>query len=291
MTQDALDLIVPVYLDIDALLGILASVEDGFVVLEKISTQTSTAKTTESKIGTEFGFPNIPNILKISIGAFTSKKHGEQIGEERYQERYHTYGSLFYKLRSHLIEGKILKQIIKGKTNLNQIEPFDFIELQGIFRPNPMIEFILTIEKLIAITDIFQKKNKIQAEQMKQIKEFFKSLRTDLEPGDIRTFMVEVSNAPEYKAIVPIFTEYLRDQTMTELSYKEFRLLGKVARKLSNNEHIDLLRGTGLGGIGEENLRQFLDAFKAQTVGLNIPKFEYKINGPALEIVPIAIYV
>ena len=57
-----------------------------------------------------------------------------------------------------------------------------------------------------------------------------------------------------------------------------------------SGEYIDLLTGTGLGGISKDTIGQFVDAF-AQMPGTNMPEIETEINGPALEIVPIAVFV
>jgi hypothetical protein len=79
---------------------------------------------------------------------------------------------------------------------------------------------------------------------------------------------------------------------MTEISHKEFRILGKVVRIIAEDseESIDLLRGTGLGGIGKNTLDTLMVSIN-QLEGMNLPEVKTEIRGPALEIVPIAIYV
>ena len=105
--------------------------------------------------------------------------------------------------------------------------------------------------------------------------------------------VVETTDGSGYRVVTSIFVEYLRDSTMTELAYREFRLLGKVVRHLpSSSESIDLLRGTALGGVAEATLGELLQGFKeAQMAGLNLPAIETRIDGPALEVLPIAIFV
>ena len=79
---------------------------------------------------------------------------------------------------------------------------------------------------------------------------------------------------------------------MAEIGYKEYRLLGKVVRKIEENseETIDLLRGTGLGGVGRETLEQLWNAFN-QMEQMNLPQVKSEVGGPALEVVPIAIFI
>jgi len=79
---------------------------------------------------------------------------------------------------------------------------------------------------------------------------------------------------------------------MTEIAHKEFTLLGKVVRKLDrgSEEKVKLLRGTGMGSFGKKTLDQFVEAF-SNMGDLEFPKPEVEIDGPALEIVPIAVFV
>ncbi len=67
--------IVPIYIDTNALLDVLASIEGGFSVVEKLTTQTtqSSNKGVDSNTsgGTEFGIPNILNLLKVNLGLST----------------------------------------------------------------------------------------------------------------------------------------------------------------------------------------------------------------------------
>jgi hypothetical protein len=302
-----LDLIIAIYLDTNALLDILGSIEDGFALVEKVTTQTSTSGTTERSVGTEFGIPNILNLLKISIGASRATKQADESAEVRHLERYHTYGTLLYKLRSNLAELGLLKAIAGADRAWKEVRPSDFVELRGVFHPNPLVESLGTIDRLLGMALLFSEtqmqtagqpkrdRHKIRDEirQSEQLRKLLTSIRSDVEREDVRTFVVELTDSSGYRAVVPLFIEYLRDRSMTELSHKEFRLLGKVVRNLSEeDEVIDLLRGTGLGGVSDEVLQELLAAFKEMEVqGFRLPRVETKIMAPALEVVPIAIYV
>lgn len=62
-------------------------------------------------------------------------------------------------------------------------------------------------------------------------------------------------------------------------------------RKLSrNDEEVELLRGTAVGGLGEDVLDELLGAFR-QIEGIQLPEITTKVPGPAIQVVPIAIYV
>ena len=119
-----------------------------------------------------------------------------------------------------------------------------------------------------------------------------KGIISDIDKDNVRTFVVDIQSPENYRAVALIYTDYLRDQTMTEIEHKEYRLLGKVVRKIEEDsgESIDLLRGTGLGGIDRDMIGTLFSAFN-QIDNMDLPEVKPDVFGPALEIVPIAIFV
>jgi hypothetical protein len=304
-------LIVPVYVDTNALLDLLASIEGGFSLVEKVTSRTSAIsekdKSALMEAGTEFGIPNVLSLLKIKLGGSLSTKKEEEAGVERETERYHTYGSLLHRLRSYLESQKIIKVIDAKDEIWGRIEASNFVEIRGIVRPNPLADTFSRIDRLLGIfqlvsgfnvgasnqqTNIKGSKKTNDKNQMTQISHFIKGILADIEKENIRTFVIDMQSPQGRSAVVLLFTNYLRDQTMTEISHKEFRILGKVVRIIAEDseESIDLLRGTGLGGIGKNTLDTLMVSIN-QLEGMNLPEVKTEIRGPALEIVPIAIYV
>lgn len=305
------NLIVPIYVDTNALLDLLASIEGGFSLVEKVTSRTATTsekdKSALAEAGTEFGIPNVLSLLKIKLGGSLSAKSGEETGEERETERYHTYGSLLHRLRSYLKTEKIVKRLDAEEDVWQTVEASNFVEIKGIVRPNPLADSFGRIDRLIGIFQLVSSfsigstnpptskkgsKKTNDKSQMTQIRQFIKGILTDIEKENIRTFVIDMQSPEGGSAVVLLYTNYLRDQTMTEIEHKEYRLLGKVVRKIEedSDETIDLLRGTGLGGIGKDTLDNLLESFN-QLEGMNLPEVKTEVGGPALEIVPIAIFV
>lgn len=315
------DLIIPVYVDTNALLDVLASIEGGFSVVEKITSQSTDAKGIErgvkAETGTEFGIPNVLSLLKLNLGYSANWKKSQGESHQRETERYHTYGSLFYRLREYLYSNKLVKCLYQQPDVWQQIQPSDFVEIRGIFRPNPFANSLQIIDRLIGVfqilsTGMFEQvtasgkssseekrriqeqrsKSQQQTRQMEDIRKFFHGVLADLQAENIRAFVVDMTNPEEHKAVVFLFLNYLRDQTLTEISYKEYRLLGKVVRKIETRQDsaVDLLQGTGLGGIGKDTVKELVNAF-SQLPGMNLPEIETEIRGPVLEIIPIAVFV
>jgi hypothetical protein len=305
------DLIVPIYVDTNALLDLLASIEGGFSLVEKVTSRTTTSSikdgSASTEVGTEFGIPNVLSLLKIKLGGSITTNKGKEAGEERETEKYHTYGSLLHRLRVHLETNKLIKRLDTKANVWTTIEPSNFVEIRGIVRPNPMVDSFSRIERLIGIVQLVSSlnfgsvgqnvntkssKSQIDKGQLNSIGKFIKGISSDIEKENIRTFIIDLISPLNCTAVALIYTNYLRDQTMTEIAHKEYRLLGKVVRKIEKDseDSIDLLRGTGLSGVGRDTLNNLLIPFN-QLEGMNLPEIKSEVMGPALEIVPIAIFI
>lgn len=302
------DLIVPVYIDTNLLLDLLASIEGGFSVVEKITTRSANTSDIDREVkadtGTEFGIPNVLNLLKINIGYSANWKKGKEEGQEKEVERYHTYGSLFYRLRAYLDNEGLIKHL--DNTNAESwktIQPSNFVEIRGLFQPNPLADSLRAIDKLFVLfmpalpqSSLKGKKKQPKPQtaanqnySLSQIKKMIEGILVDVENEQVKTFVVSLG---EYSAVTLLFADYLRDQSMTEINHREYRLLGKVVRKIDkeDGETIDLLRNTGLGVMGQEAIQQLTGVFNEQEK-MRLPEVKTQISGPALEIVPIAVFI
>lgn len=303
------DLIVPIYIDTNALLDLLASIEGGFSIVEKVTTRristVGSEKSALGEAGTEFGVPNVLNLLKVKLGGSLSSKKQQETGEEKETERYHTYGSLLYRLRAFLDDEGLIKRPYESAEDWRAIVPSNFVEIHGLFRPNPLVDSLQRVDRLLRLFEVLsgftpqvyaqppsKKGPQDDKKQMKLFRQFIQGVLADIEAKNTRVFVVDVAGPNQFQAVVLLFADYLRDPTMAEIAHKEYRLLGKVVRKVEQDsgETIDLLRGTALGGVGRESLEQLWNALN-QMEQMNFPQIKPEINGPALEIVPVAVYI
>lgn len=303
------DLIVPIYVDTNALLDLLASIEGGFSIVEKVTTRritsTGSEKSASGEAGAEFGVPNVLNLLKVKLGGSLSSKKQQETGEEKEAERYHTYGSLLFRLRAFLDDKGLIKRPYESTEVWGTIVPSDFVEIHGLFRPNPIVDSLQRIDRLLGLFEVLssfipqvssqssgKKGPKDEKKQMKLFRQFLQGILADIETKNTRVFVIDAAGPNQFQVVVLLFADYLRDRTMAEIAYKEYRLLGKVVRKIEqgSDETVDLLRGTALGGVGRETLEQLWSALN-QLEQMNLPQVRSEVSGPALEIVPIAVYI
>jgi len=295
------DLLIPIYIDTNTLLDLLASLEGGFSLVEKISSRTGMTRevTAKGEVGTEFGIPNVLSLLKIRLGGALGTAGKREEGGEISAERYHTYGSLLYRLRRTLYSAGGIKFYDGSQESWDALRAADFIELAGVLRPNPLADSLALFDRLLGLMEVLGKipgmqqtgkATSSQAREIRQIRQFLSGVLGDLERGDLRLLVIDLPS-PDHKATATIFTEYLRDKSMSELAHREYRVLGKIVRKLSDpDESIELLRGTALGGLGNEVVEELVSGF-SDIPDMNLPEVNVRITGAALEIVPIAIYV
>jgi len=292
-------LAIPIYLDTNVLLDLLASLEDGFSMIEKITTRQTASSGSEKSVGTEFGIANVLNILKLGIRAYSKVDKSKNIGEERSSERYHTYGSLLSRLREKL------QSLIKTIDDWEDIKTTDFVELKGCFKPNPLIESFKVLNSLLKMVKALDLTNSVKlSKKQKKVKEETRELETiqkwlgdvikDVEGSGIQTFIVRLSDNSNKHIVMSLFDAYLRDSSKTELLGGEFCVLGKVVKKLEsdNGEEINLLKGSALSSFNDEIISQLVESLKGtQAYGIELPEITTSINGPAIQVLPIAIYV
>lgn len=205
-----------------------------------------------------------------------------------------------------MVNAGLLKRIT-DESSWNNISASDFVEIRGTFTPNPLYASLQKINKVMDLAAVFSNAGALSTGQkkpdkgnpqkgstdIKTIRNFFLQFIGELEPEGMQTYVVGLDGLPEHKIVVSLLKDYNRDRSNTELPGGNFRMLGKVIRKVNNDESIDLLRGTGLSGINEDMLKQVLTAFEQMgQQGLNVEtKISTKVKAPAIQIIPIAIYV
>ncbi len=150
------DLLIPIYIDTNTLLDLLASLEGGFSLVEKISSRTGMTRevTAKGEVGTEFGIPNVLSLLKIRLGGALGTAGKREEGGEISAERYHTYGSLLYRLRRTLYSAGGIKFYDGSQESWDALRAADFIELAGVLRPNPLADSLALFDRLLGLMEV-----------------------------------------------------------------------------------------------------------------------------------------
>jgi hypothetical protein len=281
------DLVIPVYVDTNALLDLLAAIEDGFVMVERVSTSRRDSTGQSTELGGEFGIANVLNMLKIRMRGDRHKEKSAESTDQTDSDRTHTYGSLLHRLRNALEEaGRLRKPTSSAEAELLGFG--DFVELRGIVGANPFTHGLrqaLSLVELIetASPDLPEESTKTrsrssggrttqsnserQAEEkvakaddekreqrqaMKNGVALVRKMTEQVEREGTQTVVLDCTQI-SYKAVATLFTANLRDRSMSEIMNREFRILGKITRHLppGDGDRVDLLTASGISALSE----------------------------------------
>ncbi|MGN0105431.1 DUF6414 family protein [Methanobrevibacter ruminantium] len=297
--ENNLELNIPIYLDTNLLLDLLASIDDGFSIVSEITTNNVENENTAKKGG--IGLPT----QLLNLGFNFSKENGSNTENSSTEKRYHTYGSMMNKVINHLSHNNLIKHF--NEDEWDDLDLYSFVEVRGQFIPNPTSDYFKKIYTLLEFAndlssfDVNQnnntnnnnnkpKKKKSQGNKNKEIEnilEGIKSVSDYFEKEDSQKYIIE-TDFNGY-CILNLFNEYIRDHSGLELPYGNFKVLGKIIRKNEEDEKFSLLEDTPYE-LNDDLLKMITVGFNSLE-GFNLPEIRTELEGKGIQVIPIAVYV
>lgn len=294
-----LELNIPIYLDTNLLLDLLASLENGFSTVSNITTSNVENESTAKKGG--IGLPT----QLLNLGANISKENSSNTENVSTEEKYHTYGSMMNKVINHLNKKGLIKHF--NEDEWDDLDLYSFVEVSGQFIPNPTSDYFKKIYSLMEFandlssfdtnqnnsTNNSNKKNKNKNQGKKNNKEIeniiegIKSVADYFEKEDSQKFIIE-TDFNGY-CILNLFNEYIRDHSGLELPYGNFKVLGKIIRKNEEDEKFSLLEDTPYE-LNDNLLKMITVGFNSLE-GFNLPEIRTELEGKGIQVIPITVYV
>ena len=286
-------LMVPVYINEKIVLDMLAIIEDGFSMVSQVNSSEQKESTSNQTGSANASTSLLNKLLKIDLKAEISHTGSVGESEDISREKVHTNVSLLSKFRTTLDEEKLLDT----SSDISNMKIGSFIELEGELQKNPLIDYMDKIVDIFRMINIFSdepalgnKKNtsiqkKKESQMIKQIKEFSDELKHS---GTV-DFILSGSTGT---IVLSAQEQYLANDNISEILGGKFKVLGKViAICKDDSESIDLLRKTTLSILTDEMLADIFAGFENEDMKqFNLPKLVTKIKGPAMIVIPIAIY-
>ncbi len=286
-------LIIPVYINEKIVLDMLAIIEDGFSMVSQINYTEHKENNLTQKVDAGFSTSLLNKLLKIDVSGKINHTGNKDENENIVKEKVHTNVSLLSKFRSFLLEQKILKLDL----DFSKMQVGDFIEVQGELQKNPIINYMDSFIDLFHMANIFDEKpqlgNRTQAKNRKQ--------KEDETENQIKSFVGELKHSGTIDfilsddkgiTVLSVQEQYLTNENISEIIGGHFKVLGKVISVCrENTKSIDLLRKTTLSIFKEDSIDEMLLGFKTKDMEqFNLPELKTKIEGPAIIVIPIAIY-
>ena len=288
-------LMVPVYINEKIVLDMLAIIEDGFSTVSQVSynehKENSNVQKLESGVSTSANI--LSKLLKIDLKGEVS--HSGNSGENTSvaKEKVHTNVSLLSRFRTFLVNEKILKS---GFDTAN-IKIGDFIEVEGELQKNPLINYLDIFLDLFRMVDIFTEKpqlgsktqTKAQKQQENEIVTQIKSFADELKHSGTIDFILSDDVGT---VVLSAQEQYLSNYNISEFLGGHFKVLGKViAICKDETENVDLLRKTTLSIFPIDQITEIFSGFQNSGIKqFNLPELKTQIPGPAVIVIPVAIY-
>jgi len=282
-------LIVPVYLNQRIVFDMIAMLQGGIATVTKITVIDQSKDEVKAKASVSLGLSEaFSSLLKIRLSGEASGSSGESAEKKVGEERVHTPASLFFTLRNLLYE----KELLNVDEENFEPKPGDIVEFEATLKRNPIIETMDSFVELIDITSIFsdnlQKLDRGNEKTKNQISSFSESLKSgnsiDLTTGELKC---------GHKAVVTIEIQYLNDPLMSDLVDGTFHVVGKIIRVVSDNsEAISLIRKTAMSKMPRHTLKEIFSTLSKLTTDqeFELPELEWEIQGPVIQIIPIAVF-
>lgn len=293
--MDVNQLMIPVYINEKIVLDMLAIIEDGFSTVSQVSysdhKENSNAQKIEAGVSTSASI--LSKLLKIDLKGELSHSGNCGETENTTKEKVHTNVSLLSKFRAFLTDANILK----SGFDISNMKIGDFIEVEGELQKNPLINCMDIFVDMLRMADIFAEKPqlnaktqaKAQKQQQDETMKKIKSFASELKHSGTVDFILSDSAGT---VVLSAQEQYLSNDNISEILGGHFKVLGKViAICADKTESIDLLRKTTLSILPHDLLTDmFLCLQNEDMKQYNLPELKTEISGPAVIVIPVAIY-
>lgn len=293
--MDVNQLMIPVYINEKIVLDMLAIIEDGFSTVSQVSYSDHKENSNDQKIEAEVSTSAsiLSKLLKIDLKGELSHSGNCGETENTTKEKVHTNVSLLSKFRAFLTDANILK----SGFDISNMKIGDFIEVEGELQKNPLINCMDIFVDVLRMADIFAEKPqlnaktqaKAQKQQQDETMKKIKSFASELKHSGTVDFILSDSAGT---VVLSAQEQYLSNDNISEILGGHFKVLGKViAICADKTESIDLLRKTTLSILPHDLLADmFLCLQNEDMKQYNFPELKTEISGPAVIVIPVAIY-
>ncbi|UWQ14744.1 hypothetical protein K3556_02285 [Aliiroseovarius sp. M344] len=295
--MEKLSPIIPIYLNQNYVFDLLAMLKDGLSTVTSVTETSSSKASSSGEAQGNIGLGSmLTPLLKIDLSARRGNSKSTGNEQTSTQERVHTPASMLQSLRQELREADLLSAYERDQTHLPKAG--ELIEITVILKRNPFIELMDTMLGILPLAMQFASQEvgnkKIATSKQKEVKELLNQMnavRESLTQGNTIDLFSELGDGT--KTIITVDQRYLDDAQMANLIDGEYKILGKVSRAITSNDApLSLLRKTPVS-----KLPVFIDAMKEMSDSLlqsgdfTVPEGDHELEGPAIHILPIAIFV
>ena len=198
---------------------------------------------------------------------------------------------LFQKLKATLDENNYIKR------NSGEIKEGDFIEIQGVLKTNPLIDFLSNLKELIKLANAFDDNkgnNKSKARKMMEDQKLNTQIEALIQGMQTNGKKDIICVTDEKEVVINTDVNYFLNKSMSEITDGRYKVLGKVTKVcVDKDESISLLRNTAFSKLKLDKMKEFNELFNSQELSpfLGGEEIKSEIAAPTMMIIPVAIYI
>jgi hypothetical protein len=303
------DLCTPIYLNTATVLDLLATFEDGFSTVKQISATV----TENANKGTSFeggiGIANLFGLLGLSLSGKKTGSNEEGTQQVVSSEKIHTPTSLFSRLRRRLLEEKLFHTFDNYIADEKPLATGEFLEVKAVLRKNPMVDLFEAFASLFELAAAFSdepatetkanpgggKKLKVttKTESSSKIAVQVNAMLSALKSGESLDLIGEPVPHSMHRLVLTTQVGCFLNRDTNSILDGEFRVFGRVIRTIDKDasEQINLLRKTTFSRLQDGLITGLKESLAgAEAAGIKFPDVKVSIGGPAIQMIPIAIY-
>ncbi|KAB2892599.1 MAG: hypothetical protein OKBPIBMD_02122 [Chlorobi bacterium] len=286
------DLIIPVYLNQRIVFDLVAMLQGGIASVTQVTSSHTGEETKSKEISTGMGLSSaLSTLLRIDFAGKAVGGTKSESEETRSEQRIHTPASLFITLRALLRD----RQFIVNDGSGIDYKPGDIVEFVAVLERNPLLENTRAFIEFVDMMSVFgqsdQRKGSTQPSELKKVKTQLESFVKAIQ--DSSTVDLTTRSMKSYhRAVITLEQQYLNDPKMADLIDGTFRVLGKIIRVVRDGEEpISLNRKSAMGKLPPAVLSELSRAFADPALGgFDLSPIEWEIAGPAIQVIPVAIF-
>lgn len=303
----AADLCLPIYLDQQIVFDMLAVLEDGLVNVSQVRNTSGQSDSKGNSVNASFG-ARVVDFFNISIGGTHHVEETDTQQKEICETKTYTAASLFCRLRKQLKQEGLVYEI-KEANQLCALSSGSFVEIQVRLEKSPVVEILDRIFKIMEMAIVFQNPSTTQPVSQRgktgssprnptpdpQEKKFqqFKNFHEQMTESDSIEIIGNSVLTPKITVVVSMNrNSFVKSES--EFIGNVFSIFGKAAYVIppDENDSINLLSRTPLASIDASQIQKIFSTIEgAREMGIVLPDVVTEVKGPALQIIPIAVFL
>lgn len=300
-----ISLIHPIYLDVPMLVSFAAALQGGLSFGSEVTHEKAVEQSDASNVAGKLGLSELfSSLFQASVKAEARESAETADTQVTKESKAHTEASIAIVLYDQLRRSSGYLAQPKDVSDFAALEPGALVELHGTMLKNPVDAVIDYIDAVNILSRLATGQESQQSHQPKHhpkkaeqtisgdptLLRIREALDQDRRRTPISNVQLKCSQPKGMTAVVTLRTHNLRDLTLSELHKNSVRVVGKVTRAISEGQTMSAFENYGMAMVPAVQLTELFKQI-ASTSGVIVEFSDVAVDGPAVQILPLMVFV